>query len=447
MTILLLNPPNEKGFIRSGRWARRTRGNQSWYPIWLAYCTALLEREGFNTHLVDAGTQGYSVAETTAIVQRLNPDLIAYYWSFDRQKEDLDYADTLGKKWRVVLVGPWSLCSPDALNGRTNLRLMTYGEFDHTVLELAIGYSFSDVKGLIWKGPSASEVIHRNDPRLLCNEKALDMFPFVTDVYRRHLDIEMYRQTSLRHPFVDLLTARGCAHRCSYCVWGRAFQGGPSYRARSIEDVMRELWYIDGHLPDVKQVFFQDDTLPQKHAQQLSQAIIDEGIRISWGGYARAELDFDTLALMKQSSNGRLTLHVGYEFPIQKYLDMVCKDITVERMKRFGDDVAKLGIWTSATFMIHPQMTREEVEFEIRWAKSIKPKRINLIAAQAYPGTPFAENCGGMNADEMRHLEKMGFTDFYLKNPRFWYDVATDPASWRDVLRDAVGLIGFLREA
>jgi len=462
MNVLLLNPPSEKGFIRSGRWTRTTRANQSWYPIWLAYCTGFLQQHGFNCELIDASVEGINYDSVYIRVKYLKPDVILYYWCYDNMEDDLAFADVLAKYSRVILVGPWSLCATDVLQKTKRIHVMTYGEFEHTCLELLTTNHYSNVNGVIWRN-HIDNTIHINPRRPLCSTQELDSMPFVTSVYRQFLNPKNYRQTSLKFPFIDLFGARGCPSNCTYCVWTRAFQNGPSYRPRSIKNVINELWYIKNSLPEIKQVFFQDDTLPPKRATELSQAILNEKLNICWGGYSRAEQSYETLKLMKES--GCRTLHIGYESPIQSNLNLIQKGIEVKQMKEFANNIKKLNMWTSATFMLFPWMTEKEIKFTIKWAKSIKPKRINFIQAQAYPNTPyfnklklFSEHsnttlptdngprCVGklMSTEEMKKWEQWSFKQFYFYNPRFYYEVLKSPREWKQVLKDAEGLLNFL---
>jgi len=447
MKVLLLNPPSEKGLIRTGRWVRYTRGNQSWYPTLLSYCCALLERENHDCKLIDASVENLTYNETEMLIDSFHPDWVVYYWSYDTAKDDLWFADILAQTYNVVLVGPWSYCMPDALSQAPRVRAMTYGEFEHTVVELIKNIYVHQVQGLIWRNHLNGELI-RTPPRPLCSSEELDRIPFVTKVYKRHLNVKNYRQTSLRYPFVDTYTTRGCPHNCTYCVFPRALQGGPSYRSRSIKDVLDELWWINDELPEVKQIFFQDDTLPEKHATELSQAILDESLKICWGGYTRAELSYETLKLMKDS--GCRTLHVGYEIPIQQHLDTIQKNTKVERMAQFAADILKLKMWTSATFMIFPWETPEEIKTTIDWCKAIEPKRMNFIQAQAYPNTPYTDTIKSMGKqhklmtyEEMEKWERYGFKKFYFRRQFLW-EVLKSPREWKNVLKDAKGLINFL---
>jgi hypothetical protein len=49
-----------------------------------------------------------------------------------------------------------------------------------------------------------------------------------------------------------------------------------------------------------------------------------------------------------------------------------------------------------------------------------------------------------MSSEEMMQLEKYGFTQYYLRNPRWWYDTIKHPREWRNVASDAIGLLKFM---
>jgi len=34
--------------------------------------------------------------------------------------------------------------------------------------------------------------------------------------------------------------------------------------------------------------------------------------------------------------------------------------------------------------------------------------------------------------------------NFYLKNPKFWWNVATNPSEWKSVIKDGLGMLKFL---
>lgn len=440
--VLLFNPPGDS--IRTGRLVRRSKSrSQSWPPIFLAYATGWLEKQGYECKLYDASISKDTYNKTSDLIQKWNPEVIAYYWSYDTRVEDLIYAEYLAKNHRLILVGPWSAHYPNALNNCPSVEAMTFGQFEFTLPKL--------IEGKYAEGVTYHDGIHipQRDPY---TTSELDSIPYVTDVYRRHLDIRTYHQTSFRHPFIDLFSSRDCPHRCTFCSWVNGmYQLHPQrWQKRSINNVLDELWQIKEKLPWVKQVFFQDSTLVTSWAREISQALLDEGLDLCWGAYSRADKDYETLKLMKAA--GCLTLHVGYEVPIQSILDEIQKDITVEQESQFIKDVNKLGLWTSSSFMIFPWMTPDQIQYMVRWIKENGATRINVAQLQAYPNCPIMDTLKTyqdkhlMDFNEMKRWEQYCFKEFYLKNPRFWWNVITNPRELRRVVKDGWGLLRFLAE-
>ena len=90
-------------------------------------------------------------------------------------------------------------------------------------------------------------------------------------------------------------------------------------------NVIKEIRFIQKEMPWVKEIFIQDDTLPAWRARELSQAILDAGLKVTWSCYARADatMDYETLSLMKRS--GCRIMHVGYETSDPEILRSIVK--------------------------------------------------------------------------------------------------------------------------
>jgi radical SAM superfamily enzyme YgiQ (UPF0313 family) len=451
--VFLLNPPSTEGVIRTGRLVRKSKiSTQSWQPIHLSYATGLLEKASYECMLYDASVTNDSQFDVLTKIKKFKPDHIAYYWAYDTAKEDLDFANKLGHFWDVTLVGPWSAHYPEALFLYPKINAMTFGDFEYTLLSLYGVKNKQLIQGLKYR--EDGEIIFNPQGEPLTTEQ-LDNLPFVSDVYKRHLDMDAYHQTSFKHPFTDLFSAISCPYRCSFCSWtnGCDLLRPNRYVQRSLKNVIEELWYIKNELPKIKQVFFQDSTLITPRAREISQAILDEKMDLCWGCYSRADKDYGTLKLMK--SAGCRTLHVGYEVPIQTVLDEIKKDITVEQESQFIRDVNSLKLWTSSSFMIFPWMTEDQIRYMIWWIKDKGATRINVAQLQVYPNVPIVDvvnayrdmpNKHMMDFNEMKKWEQYCFNEFYLKNPKFWWQVLTNPSEWKSVIKDGLGMMKFLTE-
>lgn len=443
--VFLLNPPGD--IIRTGRLVRKSKiSTQSWPPIFLAYATGVLEKLGYECKLYDASILGKNEIETLTEIKSFKPDMVAVYWSYDTREKDLAYAEALARFRRVILVGPWSAHYPEALSDCPHVEAMTFGQFEYSLPKLIESEKTEGVKY------RTGEFVKQRDPY---STSELDWMPFVSDVYKSHLPVSAYHQTSFRHPFVDIFTARSCPHRCAFCSWinGMDCLHPQRYQMRSLNNVMDELYFIKHELPDVKQVFFQDSTLTAKRAIEISQKILDEKLHICWGAYSRADKDYETLKLMKDA--GCRTLHVGYEVPIQSILDEIRKDLTVKQLSDFASAIKKAGMWISSSFMIFPWMSKEQILFMVDWIKKSDATRINVAQLQEYPHCPIVDVRRAhedipashmMSFDEMRQWEQFCFKEFYVKNPKFWWNVATNPLELKHVISDAFGMLKFLGE-
>ena len=454
MNILLLNPPSTKGEIRTGRLVRKSKiGTQSWFPIHLAYSLGTLEKGGHNCFLHDSSVKGDTYDECESLIEEIKPDSISYYWAYDCATEDLAFAEKIAKDYTVTLVGPWSAHMPDALNKCPHINEMTFGDFEYTLLDLYNGEPKKSIAGLKYR--EDKEILF-NPQREPYTQAELDWMPFVTYVYKEYLNIPDYHQTSFKYPFADTFSARSCPYRCAFCSWtnGCDLLNPHRYVQRSLKNVIEELWYVKNELPEVKQLFFQDSTLIAPRAKEISQAMIDQKLKLVWGCYSRADKDYETLKLMKDA--GCRTLHVGYEVPIQSILDEILKDITVKQEADFIKNVNKLKMWTSSSFMIFPWMSEDQIRYMIKWIKDNGATRINVAQLQEYPNVPIVDvrkshqdipNQHMMNFEEMKKWEQYCFQEFYLKNPKFWWNVLTNPREWKSVANDAIGMLKFLGES
>ena len=94
MKVLLLNPPFVPEFIRSSRWAAVSVSGSNWYPIYLAYCTGLLEKYGHKTKLVDGPVDKLSHEDVFNVVKEFSPDVSVLYISDKSLENDI----TIGEK-------------------------------------------------------------------------------------------------------------------------------------------------------------------------------------------------------------------------------------------------------------------------------------------------------------------------------------------------------------
>ena len=399
-----------------------------WYPIWLGYCGAFLEEKGYQVKLVDAPSYGLNHQQAEDLISAYRPEFLVVYSGRLSEKNDVEFAEKLVSKLGIdaVFVGPFASINPENLLSKCEkIRAVVKGEFEFPVLEMLGGKDYSKIQNLVYKTDSGDMIANKTRP--LLNTEQLDAIPFVTDFFHRHLDFKYYKAPSEYHPFIDLMTGRGCVWGlCTFCLWVHSFIPGQVYNKRSVKNVVEEFEFIQKHIPRLRSVMIQDDTLSEDRAVELSEAFLKAGIALPWSCYARANLSYEALTLMKRA--GCRNLHVGYETSSPQVIKNIKKGITVERMTRFSKDAKRAGLRIHADFVAGLDgETAESLERTIKWAKELDPDTAQFQLMIPFPGTPFHEKLQSrgwllnsepdypaLSNEEMRKWAKRAYRKFYF---------------------------------
>ena len=395
MKVYMLNPPYIPHFGRGMRWQDTGRAGTLYYPIWLSYATAVVEQE-YETRLVDAPAWNWSREDVIEDVKRFKPDLIVMDSSFPSLKNDIEVAEEIKRNCeaKIVLVGPPASQFPDEILSSDGIDIVARWEYDFTVRDIAKALEenrdFKDIRGISYK--ENGKIIH-NPNREFTTSEDLDKIPFVSKVYKKHLNIRDYYLSSSLYPEVQIFTGRGCPYLCTFCSWTQTLMGR-KYRVRSISNVLDELEWIQENLPEVKEVFFEDDTftINKKRVLEFCKEYRERGLDITWACNARADLDYETMKEMKKA-NCRLLI-VGYESGSDEILRNIKKGITVEQIRRFAKDARRAGLLVHGDFIIGlPGETKETIELTRKLIKETKPDILQVSVASPFPGTEFYKWC------------------------------------------------------
>jgi hopanoid biosynthesis associated radical SAM protein HpnJ len=381
MRTLFLNPPSYEGFDggAGARYQARREIRSYWYPTWLAQPAALVP----GSLLVDAPPAGLTLADVIPLARR--HDLAVLHTSSPTFAGDVTVAEALkaeNPSLLVGFVGPKVAVQPErSLQASAAIGFVAREEFDFTIAEVAQGRPLASVDGLSYRD-RGGQVVHNPDREIL---EDMDRLPFVTPVYKRDLRPENYSIGYLLHPYISLYTGRGCRSRCTFCLWPQTV-GGHRYRTRSVGNVLDEAALVPELFPQVKELFFDDDTFTddRPRAEAVARGLARLGI--TWSCNAKANVPRETLQVMKD--NGLRLLLVGYESGSQQVLNNVKKGLRVDRARRFASDCRDLGITVHGTFILGlPGETAETIQETIRFAREVNPHTIQVSVAAPYPGT------------------------------------------------------------
>lgn len=429
MKIYLLNAPFLPKFVRYGRWIGGvTRGGSLDYPIWLAYATGVLEKEGHKIKLVDAPAWNWGKEDVIYDIKRFKPDVIVIESNFSSLSNDIFIAKLLKDNVdnaRVVSVGPPASQFADRILEKNGVDIVARFEYDFTIRDIADAFedakNFKNINGISYK--ENGKVIHNPDRDFISSEE-LDEMPFVSKVYKEHLNIkDYYLAHTLVYPMVQIFTGRGCPYQCSFCSFPENLMGR-QYRTRSIENVVDEFEYVHEELPKVKEIFVEDDTftISKKRVKEICEELKRRKLDITWSCNARANLDYETMKVMKEA--GCRLLDVGYESGSNEILTNIKKGITTDQMRKFTKDAKKVGLMIHADFVFgFPGETKETAEKTIRFAKELKPNIIQFAVAMPIPGTEFYKWCKENNfllIDDIEEaLDKNGHQKCIVSYPEF----------------------------
>jgi hopanoid biosynthesis associated radical SAM protein HpnJ len=350
-----------------------------WYPTWLAQPAALVA----DSKLIDAPPDRLTFEDIVPEIR--NRELVVMHTSTPSFRADADTAEKIkdvNPRIRIGLIGAHVAVEPEkSLQGAPAVDFVARNEFDFTIKEVAEDRPWHDIKGLSWRKADGG-IVHNEPRETLLN---MDALPWVTPVYKRDLTIENYFSGYLKHPYVSFYTGRGCKSRCTFCLWPQTI-GGHRYRVRSVEDVVAEMKWAKAAFPQVREFFFDDDTLTDNGPRVEALAVELGKLGVTWSCNAKANVPRRTLEIMKD--NGLRLFLVGYESGNQQILFNIKKGMRVEFARRFTRDCHELGILIHGTFILGlPGETRETIRETLEFAKEINPHTIQVSLAAPYPGT------------------------------------------------------------
>ncbi len=386
MRVLVLNPPYFPRFSRPQRSPAVTKSETLYYPVWLAYATGHLERQGHEVRLIDAPARSLAIEDVLQISRELRPELLVLDTTTPSIVNDLQTARKFREHFpstRIVLVGTHASARPaESLELCPEADIVCRGEYELTLEELAAHPErpLSEVAGITWTRDG--NVVTNTSRAFNWN---LDLLPFASEVFQKHLRLEDYYNPNARYPMVTIITGRGCPYRCTFCVYPQTMHGH-KYRCRSVDNVADEFQWVQQNLPRVKAIFIEDDTLTvdRQRAVLLAEELTRRKIRLSWSANSRADVDYETLRAMKQA--GLRQLCVGFESGDQQVLNKMKKGIKVSRYDQFMKDARRSGVLIHGCFIVgSPGETPTTMQKTLDLVLRINPTTAQFYPVMVYP--------------------------------------------------------------
>ncbi len=406
MRILCLNPPFkiEHGrFSRTSRSPAITKSGTIYYPIWLCYVAGILEKAGHDVMVIDSCAYEYNLEKTLKLVTNFNPELCVLDTStpsiYSDVKTGVEIKKILPHSF-VVLMGTHPTALPEeTLKLNDAIDAIAIGEADYTVKELAQKISGSNMQRVqadnVFRESLLSTIdglAYRADDKININKerefiKDLDKLPFVSKVYKKHLDQGKYFFAASDYPEIQIMTARGCIARCTFCVYPQTIHGW-KYRMRSPQNIADEFQWIVENMSEIREIGIEDDTFTgsQQRVIEFCKELLKRNIKIKWYCNVRVDLKYDTMKWMRKA--GCVLVTVGYESANKEILENIEKRITPEMILEFSRNTHKAGLLVHGCFMAGNRgETNETLEESLQLALKMMDDTMQFFPLMTYPGT------------------------------------------------------------
>ena len=419
--ILFLNLPYKFNISRASRWPEKTKSGTLYYPYWLAYGLGVCQKEGFDCKLIDCITKQYTIEETIQEVKKYNPDYIMTETTTATCDYDYNTLNQIKKEnpdAKIIIGGTHPTILPEQVLEKCQaIDYVARQEYDYTIPDIIKNHENPEqILGITYR--ENGEIKHTEDRPQLEN---LDELPYVSKVYQEFLNVNDYAYAFAQKPMIQIVSSRGCPNQCNFCSYPSTM-GGRKYRTRSIKDLADEFEYILKEMPEIKEIFIEDDTFTvnKKRVREFCDEIIKRGLKPVWSCNTRVDLTFETMKKMKDA--GCRLLVCGYESGNQQVLNDIKKGITLKQSQEFADNARKLDIKVFGCFMIgltgdNLETINETYEF----AKKVYPDMCFFQQAVPFPGTDFykwaKENNYLITEDYSQWLNEDGYLNCLVDYP------------------------------
>jgi radical SAM superfamily enzyme YgiQ (UPF0313 family) len=363
-------------------------------PITLAYLVAALESADIDVEVYDDSLAAGDEAELERCLKRVCPDVVGLSLVTATMAGTPRIVESIRKHVpgaRIVAGNLHAEVFKDALLRQGMVDVVVIGEGEITFVELVRALergspSLDGIQGLSFL-EGGRVVTTPPRPRIA----DLDSLPFPA---WHKFPMERYRILSfarVKDPGILILGSRGCPFNCSYCslrVMGNV------RRKRSAVNIADECEHVYEKF-GILQPSFVDPIFPlgKKEGLDYAAELIRRGLhkRQVWITETRTDLvDLELLQALRESGLRRLMF--GFEAGDAEELDTLHKGASLDHAIKAVEMCRKAGIETVGFFMLGvPGASRESMQRNIQFAKTLDLDFAKYTVFTPYPGTPLYE--------------------------------------------------------
>lgn len=361
-TVLLLNPPGRRMYIRDYYCSKVSKANYYPQPVDLLTQSGWLATQ-YDVKLIDAIVDEIDEKRCLAQIHMINPDIILFITGSVSWDEDLPFLEKVAKiKKDLVMVG-----SGDIFKENGPEKIKKHPWINAVVLNFSTDGVLNFLQG---KEDKITDLIYRTKKgEIKTAPESSKHGEWKLPMPRQDLFVgKNYRYPfATGYPLATMLTNYGCPYKCTFCIMSTL-----GYTFRQVADIIAEMRVLKKL--GVKYIYFSDQTfgVHKPINQELCKAMIKEKFGFQWVCFSRVDvMDEPTLQFMKQA--GCDTIMFGVEFADNKLLDIYIKDFHTDQIRKTFALARKVGIKTMGTFLLGvPEENEEDCLKTIEFAKELK---------------------------------------------------------------------------
>ncbi|MGD2090791.1 MAG: radical SAM protein [Candidatus Aminicenantes bacterium] len=329
----------------------------------LASLSACLKREGFTVDLIDyrelAGWREVEkrLAENVSDAYGIHMPTLDYYYAVK--------TGNLIKRYHpnalVAVGGPHPSITPETVAENRCFDYVVVGEGEQTFPQLL-------------KNPTQfKRVVHAEHPDV--NMLPIEDRELFNMKKILHSNAGFSGNKVFKHPFINVISGRGCVYRCGFCKPGEDLIFG-KFRMRSLTNFITEIAWLNKRY-NFQTLMIDDDsfTLNKKYLEDFAEWY-KNNIGKPFICQTRADFVAENPDLVKKLKDaGLMMFFIGFESGSQRILDLMRKDTTVEQNFKAAETCKQLGIRVWANFMVGlPTETKQEMKATFNMIRKIKPE-------------------------------------------------------------------------
>jgi radical SAM superfamily enzyme YgiQ (UPF0313 family) len=439
------------------------------------YPLTCLYEEGFDVSYIDAPLEGL---DESTFLNRLTGDDSDYYVIHSvilSKKTDLYYLSKLQKirpVSKVIFHGPEPTRVPEEYLVHGNV-LVFRGEIEKSLIDYLKEGKLRGVSYL-----RNEKVIHEPPPQETVDVNDLP-FPF-----RNHRVLQPYIKSYFnpklrKRPYTIMMTSRGCAYRCLFCVpnsvsfareleFMRYHSGRkPPVQIAHAERVIEEFKTIKRQ--GFNSVMIVDDQFLWGRERTLAICKGIQELGFEWGCLSRADFLTDEEVIRAIAEAGCVSVDIGVESLNQEVLDYIQKDLRVEDVHTAVRLLKKYRIEPKLNIMFgtSPHETVEDMRNTVKKLGEMDVSTVMFSIATPFKGTKFYDFCRekgylidesdeinplgksivsypGLSSRDLEKIERYAYRSFYVR-PQMVLKRIKSYRGLRDVINDIKVAVNLFR--